>query len=159
MPTRALIIKIAMLAGDERAHPMVRQVAFDKLAGFKESHPHLFVLPAEAPELEDGQPMWADVPDAPDANSATPPPPPPWYGGKAWFMDIKNWDTTPRAIRASWSRPRASSAEWCCSVTSGRRLWGFLLINTHTDATTFSEQRYLTEIAAHEGAWKALCAI
>ena len=39
------------------------------------------------------------------------------------------------------------------------RLWGFLLINTHTDATTFSEQRYLTEIAAHEGAWKALCAI
>ena len=79
MPTRALIIKIAMLAGDERSHPMVRQVAFDKLAGFKESHPHLFVLPAEAPELEDGQPMWADVPDAPDANSATPPPPPPRY--------------------------------------------------------------------------------
>lgn len=158
MPTRALIIKIAMLAGDERAHPMVRQVAFDKLAGFKESHPHLFVLPAEAPELEDRQPMWADVPDAPDANSATPPPPPPRYGGKAWFMDIKNWDTTAKGNPSIVVE--AKGVERCCSVTSGHQLSGaFLLINTHTDATTFSEQRYLTEIAAHEGAGEALCAI
>jgi hypothetical protein len=53
MPTREFILKIAMLAGDERAHPMMRQVPFDKLAAFQETHPHLFVLPGAADELED----------------------------------------------------------------------------------------------------------
>jgi hypothetical protein len=157
MPTREQILKIAMLAGDERAHPMMRQVAFDKLAAFQETHPHLFVLPAAADELEDSPPMWANVADT---GEAPPPPPPARYGSKAWFMDIRNWDTTAKGnpsivVEAKGVERRVVLFRYKKAPTQ----WGFLLIDTHTDATTFSEHRYPTEIAAHMAAWEALCAI
>jgi hypothetical protein len=54
VPTLQTILKIAALAGDERAHPMVRAVAYEKLAALKDAYPHLFVLPGVDGCRDDG---------------------------------------------------------------------------------------------------------
>ena len=158
MPTRELILKIAALAGDERGDPMVREIAYAKLAALKDAYPHLSWAPPgeDAPTAppEPGAPPWADV--ATNVDDAL------HRRRRAMGRGPGSWTSgigtpPPRAIRALWSRPRASSAAWFCFATSGRRTqWGFLLVNTRTDAPTFSERRYPTEIAAHEAAWEAL---
>jgi hypothetical protein len=47
-----------MLAGDERAHQCIREIAFGKLATFKVSHPHLSVMKTPEPEPKDDAPPW-----------------------------------------------------------------------------------------------------
>jgi hypothetical protein len=161
MPTRELIMKIAALAGDERGDPMVRAVACEKLAVLKDIYPHLFWMPdgdePAAQAATEAPSMWADVADVSEAPS---PPPPARYGSKAWFMDIKNWDTTAKGnpsivVMAKGVELRVVLFRYKKAPTQ----WGFLLIDTRTDATTFSDRRYSIEIAAHEGAWEELCAI
>jgi hypothetical protein len=94
---------------------------------------------------------------ATDVDGAPPPPPPARRGSKAWFMDIRNWDATAKGnpsivVRAKGVERRVVLFRYKRAPTQ----WGFLLIDTITDTTTFSERRYPTEIAAHEGAWEAL---
>jgi hypothetical protein len=44
MITRETLLRIAAIAGDERADPMTRDVAWRKLADFKQQYPDLFVV-------------------------------------------------------------------------------------------------------------------
>jgi hypothetical protein len=78
-------------------------------------------------------------------------------GSKRWFMDIKNWETTAQGnpsivVKAKGVERRVVLFRYKQAPTR----WGFLLINTRTDETTFSERRYPTEIAAHEGMGKSM---
>ena len=160
MPTRETILKIAAVAGDERGDAMVRQVAYEKLAALKDIYPHLFWTPGQNAPMAlsepDGEPSWADVATDVD-NTSAPPPRPARYGTKAWFMDIRNWDVTAKGNPSITIRGKSAERRVVLfRYKKAPMQWGFLVIDTRTDETTFSERRYRTEIAAHEAAWETL---
>jgi hypothetical protein len=161
VPKRELIMEIAALAGDERAHPAVRQVAFNKLAAFQETHPHLFWMPGqdEPREPEPGPPMWTDVPYASDVASAASAPPPP-SGPPAWFTDLSGWDTTtkgnPTIVITESGKP-----DYRIVLFAHKRspTFGWLRINTSPDIEVFSQTRYATRDEALRASLETLCAI
>ena len=156
MPSREQILKIARLAGDERAHPMMRQVAFDKLATFQETHPHLFWTPGQDEPV--GAPMWADVPDAP--GSAAPPHPTPSSGSPAWFTNLNDWGKTsngnPTIVVCEPGKPDYRTVLFAHKRTP---TFGWLRIDASTDIEVFSQTRYATRDEALRASWEALCAV
>jgi hypothetical protein len=154
MPTRELVLKIARLAGDERGDAATRAIAFAKLEALRAEHPHLFVLEESPPTAEDAAP-WSDVADVADDAPQAPPP----TKGKARFMDIRNWKATAAGNPTITATVRGVEFRVVLFKYKRSPAYGFLIINTDTDKETFSERRYPTEVAAHEGAWDALSAI
>jgi hypothetical protein len=75
-------------------------------------------------------------------------------------MNIKNWTVTakgnpPIEVVARGVEYRVVLFRYKQAPNE----WGYLFFNILSNQTTFGKRRYASEIAAHDGPWKALCAI
>jgi hypothetical protein len=161
MPVDAdLIRKIALVAGDERGHPRIREIAFGKLAAFKISHTHLFVLPMseDDPEGEDDAPPWSDVADV-EGVRGPPPPAPLTAKDRARFMDAQNWRETTNGNVSILIM--VNDIEYRVVLFKHKKTptFGALRIDTDTDQTTFMHGWWLTREEARLGAWQELAAL
>jgi hypothetical protein len=141
MPVDAdLVRKIALLASDERAHLRIREIAFEKLAAFKLSHPHLFVLATPKPALRQAQDegendaSWSDVADVPGARTE---PAPLSARDRARFMDAQNWRETSNGNVSILITVKEVEYRVVLFKHKKTPTFGALRINTKTDQTTF----------------------
>jgi hypothetical protein len=154
MPVDAdLIRKIALVAGDERGDPHVREIAWSKLEAFRRSHPHLFVI--ETPE--DSAAPWSDVADVEEKPAA--PTKGPVNKLKARFMDHMSWSDTAKGNPSIEVTRKGVAYKVVLFEYKRSPEVGFLIIDEDTGEQTFSPVRFKTYVEARAGSWEALCAL
>jgi hypothetical protein len=141
-----------------RANPRMREIALDKLAAFRISHPHLFL------EVEKSAGSWSDVADVGGDDDAS------WKAAEAArlaktrtrFMDMDNWRES-GAGNPTIGNVAMKGVEYRVVLFRHKKTptFGYLIIEVDADedAETFSNVRYATQNEAHRAAWEALCAL